>query len=243
MKSKIKSILRHFGLFAVARKFYRSLSPSHIRERRFNQEFYSNIVNKNDLCFDIGANLGQTTEALVDLGVKVVAVEPNPHCLPVLNFHFKKNQNVTIITKAIASSRGFGDLHFTGTDSTASFREDWGFKADKKERIETVTLDDMITEYGLPTFLKVDVEGFELEVFKGLSKSIKNIYFEMHGHEINLVLQIFAKLHEIGEIVGVKVISGDNSTWLIDDWCPTEQFIEKLGTPLPRQANIIIRMK
>ena len=44
--------------------------------------------------------------------------------------------------------------------------------------VETTTLDDMIRKFGLPDFLKIDVEGHELSVLKGLKDSVKNISFE-----------------------------------------------------------------
>jgi hypothetical protein len=38
--------------------------------------FYRNFIRNGDLCFDIGANIGTRTEAFLELGAKVVAVEP-----------------------------------------------------------------------------------------------------------------------------------------------------------------------
>ena len=100
----------------------------------------------------------------------------------------------------------------------------------------------MIAQFGLPKFLKVDVEGFELEVFKGLTQAIPLIYFEMHGDEMDLVFQIFERLSTIGEIAGINVVSGDNSSWLVDGWVKPNELLAKLGEPVPRRANIVVKM-
>ena len=47
-----------------------------------------------------------------------------------------------------------------------------------KKIIPVTTLDNLIDEFGMPIFCKIDVEGFELQVLKGLSFPIKYISFE-----------------------------------------------------------------
>lgn len=204
--------------------------------------FYGEIINAGDLCFDVGANVGQSVEALVEVDAIVVAIEPNPNCLPVLNYQFQHNPSVAIVNKAIGATPGFAELHFSGTDSTASMREDWPFPNKEVLKVEVTTLDALIAEFGLPKFLKVDVEGFELEVFKGLTQPIPLIYFEMHAHEVSFVSQILERLFAIGEIIGVNAVSGDNSCWLMDQWVKHDQFLAKLGEPLPRRANVVVKM-
>lgn len=244
MKSKIKFILRKIGLFPIIRQIYRQINIKHRKERVSNFEFYQKIVNEGDLCFDIGANLGQTVEALLKCKAKIVAVEPNPLCYPTLNYQFKNLENLTFLKVAIGSNPGISELNFSGTDATASIRNDWKFiKTDKKIPVKVITLDNIIEKYGCPRFLKVDVEGFELEVFKGLTKPIELIYFEIHGDEKELAIEVIKRLEEIGEIHGIKAISGDNSTWLIDQWCKPKEVINKLGEPIPKLANLIVKMK
>jgi Methyltransferase FkbM domain len=163
--------------------------------------------------------------------------------MPVLSYQFKRNPNVTILQKAMGAIPSRAKLNFTGTDSTASMRDDWPFPNEQILEVEVSTLDSLIAEYGRPKLIKVDVEGFELEVFKGLSQAVPLIYFEMHGHEYNETLQILKKLSDISEIVGIKVISGDNSSWLINEWVDLDEVAIRLGNPLPKQANIIVKMK
>lgn len=243
MISQVKALTHKLGLYPFARSVYRQCHPAHRRDRRANRSFYRQIVASGDLCFDIGANVGQTIEALSDIGANVVAVEPNPNCLPVLDYQFGRRRGVTLVRKAMGAAPGTAELHFTGTDSTASIREDWPFPAEQTLEVEVATLDSLIAEHGRPQLIKVDVEGFELEVFKGLNQPVPLIYFEMHGREIDLVEQILRRLASVGEIVGVNAVDADNARWLIDEWVPAGQFVYRLGQPLPERANVVVRMK
>ncbi len=242
MKTLAKKLLQKTGLFPVARSLYRSLDPQHRRSRQLNARFYGELVRPGDLCFDIGANVGQTIEVLTDLGARVVAVEPNPECMPVLNFQFAGNPNVTIVEKAAGSARGFADLHFHGTESTASIREDWPFKTSKTITVPVTTLDDLIAEYGTPAFLKVDVEGFELEVFRGLTQPVPTICFEMHGNECETTSAVLDRISSLGKIVGVNAATGDNSRW-IGEWTAHREFFEKFDSDASTHANIIVRVE
>lgn len=243
MIPQVKAVTHKLGIYPLARSVYRRLHPEHRRDREANRHFYGQLVRAGDLCFDIGANVGQTIEALCDLGAIVVAVEPNPNCMPVLDYQFGDHPGVTLVRKAMGSTPGVAELHFTGTDSTASIREDWPFPAEQTLAVEVATLDSLIAEHGRPRFIKVDVEGFELEVFKGLSQPVPLIYFEMHGREIDMVRQILAWLDAIGEITGVNAVDADNADWLIDEWVKPGDFIRRLGDPLPHRANVVVKMK
>jgi FkbM family methyltransferase len=241
-KRAVKRALRQIGLFPLARATFRRLSPSHRRERQFNTRFFGSIVRRGDLCFDVGANLGQTSEVLAGLNAKVVAVEPNPLCHPVLDFHFRANPNVRIVSKAVGGAAGNATLHFHGTDSTASMRDDWPHGNDQATAVEVTTLDALIEQFGVPAFLKVDVEGFEVEVFKGLHHPVRSIYFEMHAAEAGRAREILRLLSDIGPIEGVNAVSGDNSRWLLGDWVRPEAFLGLLGKAAVRHANVVVRM-
>lgn len=241
--SSLVSLTHQLGVFPLVRSLYRNISPARRRERRVNREFYRQLVAPGTLCFDIGANLGQTVEALLHARAIVVAVEPNPNCIPVLKNQFGRNGNLTIVPKAVGSEPGYADLHFDGTEPTASLRADWPYANAQTLCVEMTTLDRLIAEFGRPDFLKVDVEGFELPVFKALSQPIPLIYFEMHGSEGGVVTEILTRLAQIGQIEEVNVVDAANSHWLIDEWVPPGEIPTKLGDPLPEVANVIVRMK
>jgi FkbM family methyltransferase len=242
MKDAIKTALHGLGLYAPARALYRGVSRKHREERRLRREFFAQFVSPGDLCFDIGANVGQSIEALRACGGSVVALEPNPHCMPALRHQFSRDAQVTLVAKAVGDRPGKATLHFSGTAATASLRGDWNRRDDQTVEVEIVTLDQLIADHGAPKLLKVDVEGFELEVFQGLGRSVPVIYFEMHAREIQVVGRILARLRTLGRIDGVNIISEDHSTWLWRGWSPVEDFMGRMAKP-PAVANVIVRMQ
>jgi FkbM family methyltransferase len=137
---------------------------------------------------DIGANVGSFTKAWMNKypNCDFLCVEANPDLIPVLEGLFHGEERVTIINKLVSDKDGemidfwINDNH---TLSTASKR--WIEKSrfnhtnyEKKIQVETVTLDTLIKTYGSPNLTKIDVEGYELEVLKGLSKYSGEIIFE-----------------------------------------------------------------
>jgi FkbM family methyltransferase len=174
----------------------------------------------------------------------VVALEPNPLCQPTLRYLFGRNRHVTLLDKAVGSSPGTAHLHVAGTASTASLRDDWSWngRGARAVSVQVVTLQDLIAEHGTPRLLKVDVEGFEEQVFQGLHQAISTVYFEMHSSETTAVGNILARLAVLGTVGGVNAVSEDHSRWLLNEWVSGERFLESL-TPLPAVANVVVRMR
>ena len=56
-----------------------------VKDLQTKTKFYSKLIQNGDLCFDVGANVGNRTEAFLKLGARIVAVEPQPECIAVLN--------------------------------------------------------------------------------------------------------------------------------------------------------------
>jgi len=242
MKDAIKRVLHGVGLYAPARALYRTVNRAHREERRLRREFFAQFVSPGDLCFDIGANVGQSIEALRACGGSVVALEPNPHCQPALRHQFSADPKVTLVEKAVGDRPGKATLHFSGTAATASLRADWNRRDDQTVEVEIVTLDQLIAAHGAPKLLTVDVEGSELQVFLGLGRAVPIIYFEMHAREIEVVGRILARLGRLGRIEGVNAISEDHSTWLWPDWAPLDDFMGRMAQP-PTVANVVVRMQ
>ena len=71
------------------------------------------------------------------------------------------------------------------------------FQWNKKEKVKVATLDSMITEFGRPSFIKIDVVGFEYEVIQGLSEKVNNISIEFTPEYIDSTL---ASLNYLGNI-------------------------------------------
>ncbi len=158
-------------------------NPFHQKKMR---RFYSRFMRQGDLCFDVGAHVGGRTKIFVQLGARVVCVEPQGSCAKRLGKRFAR-EDVIILQQALAATEGETDLWVCeeatpiSTTSARWMRESrfaglhrWT----RAERVATTTLDALIARYGMPRFCKIDVEGSEAAVLQGLSRPIPFISFE-----------------------------------------------------------------
>jgi len=155
------------------------------------------IKTPSPILFDVGANKGVWTRALQALypEAQFFMFEPQPGCQSILaNLHISKS---TLIPSAVGSANGKLKLYSPNAVSgIASLykRRDSYFKHKKYKVTETdiVTIDDSVEKYKLATidFMKMDIEGHELEALKGAMKSlesgvIKAFSFEFGSGNIN----------------------------------------------------------
>jgi FkbM family methyltransferase len=151
-------------------------------------EIFNKIVSVGDLCYDIGANNGFKSESLLSIGAKVVCVEPQLGCYQYLVGKFSNNDNVHIEHKALGKEVGVGQIYISQAHTLSTMSESFmsettkerfvGNSWNSKQEVSITTLDYLINKYGLPKFCKIDVEGFEVEVLKGLSQPIPFVSIE-----------------------------------------------------------------
>ena len=163
------------------------LAISNVLSRRKMLRFYSQFISKGDLCFDIGANTGNRTEAFLKLGATVVAVEPQDICMRKLLNKYRNNNKIFLVHKALGAKEGKGNLILSNSHTVSSMSKEWidcikdsdmfftstsAFQWNKTVSVPITTLDKLIEKYGNPAVCKIDVEGFEYQVIKGLSQPI-----------------------------------------------------------------------
>jgi FkbM family methyltransferase len=235
MKKLLLNILHKLDLFdplkIIKDKYFRFRSAKKIITKRL--KFYSNFIKRGDLCFDVGANYGNRTEAFLELGAKVVAIEPQPKPLKFLKRRFKNN--VVIEDKALGEQEGTVTLYISNSTSLTSVSREW-VEAVSKSRfskaswnnqidVPVTTLDHLINKYGRPVFCKIDVEGYELEVLKGLSKPIDTISFEYTIPEFfGKAIECINYLRHLGEIE-CNYSVGETLELALDIWLDPEKFI------------------
>jgi FkbM family methyltransferase len=139
-----------------------------------------------DLAVDIGGNWGQSIEALrrTCRPRRIVCIEPNPHLNAILKSRYRARPEIAILQKAISDVPGEHQLfvpRYRGFvyDGLASLDRssalEWlnedrvaGFDRSKlsleQHRVEIVTLDSLDLR---PDIVKIDVQGYELQVVKG----------------------------------------------------------------------------
>jgi FkbM family methyltransferase len=179
-------------------------------KRRRARVFYRQFVRRGDLCFDIGAHLGDRTAHFLALGARVVAVEPQPQMMAALKRRFAGNRNLTLIDAALGSAPGKAKLAIDPANPTvATLSPDYiaeagssrGFRRVRWRdhvEVDVTTLDRLITAYGAPHFCKIDVEGYEHAVIEGLSRPLAALSLEYLPASLDPALIAIARLNRLG---------------------------------------------
>jgi FkbM family methyltransferase len=180
-----------------------------LRRRRLTR-FYASFIQPGDLCFDLGAHVGSRLRAWLPLGARIVAVEPQPQCMALLRRWFGDHPAITLVAHAVGAAPGIAELFVSPRNPTvtsllpawiAAVRQDPSFERVRWDYTVTVpvtTLDTLIAEHGLPAFCKIDVEGYELEVLKGLTRPIRALSFEYLRADLDAARACVAALAALG---------------------------------------------
>ncbi len=149
---------------------------------------FLSLICPSDLIMDIGANTGIYTilSAMKCTNGKVYCFEPNPVNLQrlKLNISINKLKNTFISESAVGSQSGTTTLsvHANGSISDTSSvlssfsKSSYGGKIAWQEiTTNQLSIDDFVTSEELPQIhaIKIDVEGYEIEVLKGMTKTIQ----------------------------------------------------------------------
>ena len=190
----------------------RSLAIYHaipLRQRRLRR-FYAQFLGPGDLVFDLGAHVGNRTRAFAAMGCRVVAVEPQPDFARLLRLLFRRSSRVQILEAAVGSEPGHTPLliseRFPTVSTTAgswhqarALEPDFGgVEWNRRIDVEKTTLDRLIERFGLPAFVKIDVEGSEPDVLAGLSQPVRALSFEYLPRALEYARACTARLAALG---------------------------------------------
>jgi FkbM family methyltransferase len=198
------SVRREFG---VARSLYLRVR---YRNGRWRDPLLAQFVGPGELVFDIGAHVGDCIASLRRLQAQVVAVEPQPALMRVLRLLHGRDQAVMLEPAAVADQAGALALYLNLSNPTVSSASQpfigaaqgaSGWQGQRWERpieVRTTTLDALIARYGEPVFCKIDVEGFELQVLRGLSRPLRALSFEFTTIQRQIAQQAAQTCEQLG---------------------------------------------
>ena len=248
MRAKELSIAT--GLYRAARWLSRRLRPEYLRRHRGHIALYRSLLPPHALCFDVGANIGEVSEALLEAGARVVAFEPNPQALSELHARCDHRAGWTPVETALGSAPSITKLFARESHAQSGLLEGWGGEVVATYHVPVLTLDLAIEAFGTPDYCKIDVEGWELEVLKGLTRPLPLVSLEYHleDEDIEKTLACLRRLaeHATSEL---NLTAAEGYRFHFDEWLPLPRFLEVFpGTlretlPAPHYGDIFIRMK
>ena len=163
----------------------------HKKRERFSTDYMKEIVRERDTIIDIGANVGYYAlleSRLANRG-EVYAIEPVPKNVLLLekNKCLNDYKNISIFPFAIGDKNGIGEMYLYEKGNLCSFKENIQNKFTGKMDVPIMTLDKFVEKCvsGDPTLIRMDVEGYEYQIIKGMSDILKSdkpltLFIELH---------------------------------------------------------------
>lgn len=209
--------------------------------------FYADYVQPGDLVFDIGAHVGDRIGSFRRLGARVIAVEPQPVCGRAVREIYAGDDDVVVVAAVCGASEGTVRFYVNSANPTVStasadFVEaadgasGWQDQVwDAAMDVPAVTLDGLIAQYGVPGFVKIDVEGYEESVLAGLSRSLPALSFEFTTIERPVAQRCLERVAALG-FGRCNVSLGESMRLELPEWVSPQAMTAHI-LALPHEAN------
>lgn len=230
------------GVFRSLRLYQGAAAP-----RVAMDQLYRQFVKSDDLVFDVGAHVGDRISSFRRIGARVVALEPQPLLQRALRLIHGQDQSVILSPVAVGPKNAEQTLHINTRNPTVSTlssafvveaigAEGWQDQTwDTTLTVPTVTLDRLIGTFGLPEFIKIDIEGYEDEALRGLTQSVPALSFEFTTIARDVAQRCLKTVTALGDY-SFNVALGESQQLVFDHGVSARQMSEYLEH-LPHAAN------
>jgi FkbM family methyltransferase len=226
--SLAKRVALATGLYRPARWLSTRLRRRQLETFREEVALFRSLLPPASLCFDVGANIGDISVALLAAGAgRVVAFEPNPAVLPELRARCGHDPRWTLVEAAVGRVAGVQTFYAHLAHGASSLVPQWGGEIASQIQVEVTTLDTAIASFGVPDYCKIDVEGFEQEVLSGLGTRLPLISFEFHLDPSGIA-RARSCLARLAELTGgeVNVTPAESARFHFSDWRDLREFMD-----------------
>lgn len=215
-----------------------------VRESYF-LETVKNEVKEDDIVVDIGANIGYY--ALLQARIagergKVYAIEPVPENIELLRRNIRLNEysNVEVYQLAIGDKNGFATIYVPKERNRSSMRQPTSYIESgtvEEINVEIITLDDFLKGKLYPDIIRMDVEGYEYQIIKGMKKILEKqlpltLFMEFHfealqrEESIEILQTLKEAAFEIADVtfeLGIRGFSHHRFLWRIASFLLTKR--------------------
>ncbi|MBN2259194.1 MAG: FkbM family methyltransferase [Clostridiales bacterium] len=175
-----------------------------------------NQIEKNEIFYDVGANYGKFTLPIAKKNCKVFAFEPNPFSFEKLYCNINANnlKNVNAFNIGLSNSKDVLDFFVSSEPARSSFHCFNATYGNNKiaciKSINVESIDDLLEMNVIqpPHYIKIDVEGHEMEVLMGAKNTIENHHPIIHlePHEVRYGEFKFVELDNFFKQLNYSVI-------------------------------------
>ena len=158
-------------------------------------------------------------------GARVLAVEPQVGLARELQRRFP---DATIAAVAVSDEAGEATLHTRRhAGPLASLDAGWdGGNWDNREIVPVTTLEALIAKHGQPALIKIDTEGFDHRVIRGLKVPVGQILFEVHADHAADAAEALRVLDALGRYEYRLEKSG---SWLFSEPMSPDQIVATIS--------------
>jgi len=157
------------------------------KKREFEStKIMQKTLSKNDIVLDIGANIGYYALMGATVAKKVYALEPvKVNCVELeRNIALNKFNNIDVFPWAAGDENKDIFIKWSKFPNRCSTSDSGG-----NENVKMVTVDSFIENRDVPTLIKMDIEGAEWIVLKGMKKLLESseklkMFIEIHPEQI-----------------------------------------------------------
>ena len=262
MKKTVQALLKRIGLHErlqssiVYELYWRVADPQLIKLRLAEIDFYRRLLDEmrpGQIVFDVGANMGTKSEIFLKLGARVIAMDPDKSNQELLKRKFYayrlRKKPIEIVGAAVSDRSGvetmwvqtpgsaFNTLSDKWVDSLHEDADRFGERVEYGEKVEvrTMTLEELMTTYGVPYYIKIDVEGYELQVLRGLKRPVPMVSFEANLPDFQSeTFECIALLEKIAPDGLFNFAAACEDGLLLKQWLKAGDFagaIERCGRP------------
>ena len=177
------------------------------------------MLKEGDVTVEVGANIGYYAlleSRLIGGSGKVYAIEPSKDNIELLRRNIELNGRTNIDTYecAIGDTNGYAPIYLMKQRNLNTLRDVAGTEKEaylaRKTEVRVMTLDEFIRDKRYPSLVRMDVEGYEYQVIKGMKNILAQklpliLFIEFHFHLLKKeeTVEIFEILRQSGFHIAV----------------------------------------